>query len=748
MSFNRVQELEKLRAMVAKKKLEAESKKEFEEMMGSGSGEKEVAALSAEQEKFRIEDTGPKEPPVLGPRIPVSSNLQQAEAPSAESESEIELLTAAQKIRNAMNANQRLVSGQPRISAPISNSTGASYFEAAKTVNESLGLGLGLNPSQMAPPAEKSVVRLSIASQEPEIQKILASQAIPEELVSADSISVPRPVIWNLQQEAAINGFLALKPGSDIIMLGAAGTGKTTTVKEMLSRLWETGDLPKLGEEHKTLSSQNPAVAVVAYTNRAVRNIRRQLPHPFNLCACTIHKLLEYRWEEEEYFDSDGFAKKKRVSRPGRNAGNKLVGLKYLVIEEGSMVGLDLHTELVEALPGDIKILYLGDLNQLPPIYSPAILGFKLADPTIPQIELTEVYRQALDSPILSMAHSILRGESFNWTGKEIENQKKDRPGLSIRPFKKKGGDPALIVRNLGKFFGEIAGTPAYNPEEDVILCPFNKSSEEGARKAFFGNIELNKLILGELDKKNGTLVHEVMSGFFKTYFAVGDRILLGKHEGTITEIVRNAKYHGPQPRSASRLLTRFGILRTPTPEEAAANIEFQDILDDVNLEEGLSKFSEDQIDALLAQASKNEEGKRSGSHILKVFIPDTGETIDIDEAGELNSIIFAYAMSVHKAQGAEYKRVFLILHDCHSYMFSRELLYTAVTRAREELNIICGQDALYTCINRQKIPGRTPREKSEAFKGKLDEKQAFYRLSVREDGIGQRRNSYKKIED
>jgi exodeoxyribonuclease V alpha subunit len=77
------------------------------------------------------------------------------------------------------------------------------------------------------------------------------------------------------------------------------------------------------------------------------------------------------------------------------------------------------------------------------------------------------------------------------------------------------------------------------------------------------------------------------------------------------------------------------------------------------------------------------------------------------------------YAITVHKAQGSEWKKVFLILHQSHNIMLQRELLYTAVTRAKENLYVICEPEHFTIGVERQRIKGNTLFEKAEYFKGK-----------------------------
>jgi superfamily I DNA/RNA helicase len=130
------------------------------------------------------------------------------------------------------------------------------------------------------------------------------------------------------------------------------------------------------------------------------------------------------------------------------------------------------------------------------------------------------------------------------------------------------------------------------------------------------------------------------------------------------------------------------------------------------------------ELDAI-AEADKDDEAKNLASHTITVWIPDLGEERKLATAGEINAMLLSYALTVHKSQGSEWRRVFIFLHHSHQTMCSRELLYTAITRAKEELYIICEGDIapyksqLLTGSNRAVIPGVTLAEKIEYFSGK-----------------------------
>jgi exodeoxyribonuclease V alpha subunit len=94
--------------------------------------------------------------------------------------------------------------------------------------------------------------------------------------------------------------------------------------------------------------------------------------------------------------------------------------------------------------------------------------------------------------------------------------------------------------------------------------------------------------------------------------------------------------------------------------------------------------------------------------------------------------MLFGYALTIHKSQGSEWQRVFLMLHSSHATMLSRELVYTAVTRAKHELYIICEGDikpyenSIKRAASKPIIPGTQLAEKIEFFRGKKQAMSSF----------------------
>jgi exodeoxyribonuclease V alpha subunit len=447
---------------------------------------------------------------------------------------------------------------------------------------------------------------------------------------------------------------------------------------------------------HKYLPESAPGVSISAFTRRATNNIRRNMTEDLQSNCITIHKLLEYEpvyYEEED--PASGKIRNTMRFEPARNSVNPLPhNLVCIAFEESSMISTDLHKQVMDAVsePDDCQFIYLGDIQQLPPVFGQAVLGFKMLE--LPVIELTEVYRQAFDSPIIKLAHRILSGVPI--PAKEFPEWNVPEK-LKLHPWKKKIA-PESAVLTLAKFFIHALDHGQYSPDTDAILIPFNKSC---------GSDELNKHIANRIAQKESRTVWEVIHGFKKSYFSVGDKVLFDREDAVITNIYANPSYSGARAQPESKLLDYWGNRKRGEGEAPK--------------EDG----DDDDVDFLLAQVSiqrgEDDERVRACSHVIELEMLDSERKVRIDQAGQLNNLILGYAITVHKSQGSEWEKVFLCLHQSHATMLQRELLYTAVTRAKKELFVICEEESFEKGILSQRIKGNTLAEKAEYFKGKIE---------------------------
>lgn len=535
---------------------------------------------------------------------------------------------------------------------------------------------------------------------------------------------------WNEEQQTAIDYAVYRK---SFCLIGAAGTGKTTTLKGAIKAMQEQNVLPMLESSTKFLAAGSPGIALISYTRRAVRNMAKQMPPELKDHCITFHKLVQYEpvryvaWNQETLKDETTVR-----FEPTKHQGNPLPrNLRVIIVEESSMLSTDYFKQVIDALPNpsQVQFIFLGDLNQLPPVYGQAILGKKLLE--LPIIELTRVYRQALESPIISMALAVKNNDFSQFQRDAVDVfgvspkfmygdgrpnnpinyaasfdpasikektvlEKAGRGKVTLHPWKKNltqedGLDRMQMQTRMWIKSGE------YDPNEDLVLCPWNKS---------FGTDELNKSIADFLGRERGALVYEVIAGYEKHYLAVGDKLMVDKQECLVTAIDWNPKYLGKRPQPAHKDLTRWGMLPSHanmfTEEHAMTNAD---------------------VDAMLEHAATVDDRVTACSHVLKVRFLDSGEEDTIADAVTINLSSFAYAITVHKAQGSECRRVFIILHSCHAAMCSRELIYTAITRAAEELYIVMPPNLLASAARKPRIKGDTLAAKLEYFNSRFEEK-------------------------
>lgn len=179
----------------------------------------------------------------------------------------------------------------------------------------------------------------------------------------------------NLQKEAIIS---SLENKFNIIT-GGPGTGKTTIIKGIV-------------ESYKQINKINDdrlkdEMILLAPTGRAARRIMEAT----NFKAQTIHKFL--KWDKE----TDTF----QINKYNKS------GAKIVLIDETSMIDIFLFNSLLEGLSDNVRIILVGDANQLPSVYPGQILKDLIDSNAVPVIKLNELYRQKDDSYIISLANEI-----------------------------------------------------------------------------------------------------------------------------------------------------------------------------------------------------------------------------------------------------------------------------------------------------------------------------------------------------
>lgn len=588
------------------------------------------------------------------------------------------------------------------------------------------------------------------ASQEAATQvTVVSSEASTDnnkQEIASQPTSQPEPseMVWNEAQKQFISLGADLESLScrRMILTGAAGTGKTTAVKGLVQTflvMHRMGGFPVLSHSTKRLEAGSMGIVAISFTNKAVENVRRVMPQELKPHCLTIHKLLEFEPTFYEVWDPNGGPSGQGAMRntmrfePKRNKLNKLPdGLKVILIDEASMVptaerdadgnATALFEQLEDALPHGCKIIFIGDIQQLPPVFGDSILGHSLLK--VPTVELTEVYRQALDSPIISNAWRVLKGHAGFFNSRSITDPanpkriivpafakitEESKGKLTILPWQKKF-TPHQATVAATSFVTKLASNGGYMPDEDIILCPFNVN---------FGTVELNKHIAQFFSLAREAVVYEVIAGINKNYYAVGDKVMYQKDEFKITEINHNAMYMGKPAQAASKNLDRWGQYQAGGPSK----------------HEEEASMGEVDIDSYLEVMSTNDNGEdrfNHASHTITIQnIIDPGLTYTLGTTGEIASLDLGYVITVHKSQGSEWRRVIILFHHTHAVMMFRELFYTALTRAREEVLIICEPNSLEKCVNNPRIKGESLAQKAAFFDKRKETKQKFKELKL-----------------
>lgn len=401
------------------------------------------------------------------------------------------------------------------------------------------------------------------------------------------------------------------------IITGGPGTGKTTIINHIVEIFKSNGQKVILG----------------APTGRAAKRLEESC----GVKAKTIHRLLGYMPLEN-----------KRAMIFEHDEDNPLDG-DVIIIDEASMLDLELCENLLKGISTDMRIVFVGDVDQLPSVGAGNVLNDMIESGYIKTIKLNKIFRQEDSSNIVINAHRINNGEVpiINEKGKDF---------FFLREFNTKNMQKRileLVAKRLPNYY-------KFNSTEDIqVLTPMKKGD--------IGTVELNNSLQEVLNPKTPSK-DEIMQG--GRIFRVDDKVMQIKNN-------YNKTYK-----------SLYG-------------------------QEGQGVFNGD-----FGRVSKVD----SLDETLEVIL-DEDKRIEYSKK-ELDELQHSYAITIHKSQGSEFPAVVIPIGPGPYMLMTRNLIYTAITRAKKLVVLVGDYKYLNMMIKNNHIEKRNStlnyriKEYYELYKG------------------------------
>ena len=402
-----------------------------------------------------------------------------------------------------------------------------------------------------------------------------------------------------------------------MVLTGGPGTGKTTTVRAVVSLFDKMG--------LKTM--------LAAPTGRAAKRMSELTGRE----AATVHRLLE----AGPPTDGEGMVFHRGEDEP--------LECDAVVLDECSMVDVLLMAALLHAMPEKCRLVLVGDADQLPSVGPGNVFLDIIRSNTVETVRLTEIFRQGNASRIVANAHQIIRGDC-----PELRANSSDSDFFFLQR-----GYPSQAVDTVCQLCAQRLPNNMGIPPTDIqVLSP--------TRKGETGTKNLNAVLQKTL---NPPAPHKKEKKYGEITFREGDRVMQIRNNYDIIWL-----------KAESVTFMADGLPVVEMGEKP---------------EQGTGVYNGD-IGVIAAIDGENE--------MLTVLYDDRLAAYGFDMLSELEH---AFAMTIHKSQGSEYRAVVLLALDGPPQLMSRSVLYTAVTRARELLIIVGSDTTVYNMIGNHKVTRR-----------------------------------------
>lgn len=457
------------------------------------------------------------------------------------------------------------------------------------------------------------------------------------------------------------------------VITGGPGTGKTYTAARLLALLFAVDPNPQRLRISLAAPTGKAAARLRQSIDKALEELHQQVKDDVNLteltrrigAARTLHSLLGASSESRQF---------------RYNASNPL-DIDVLIVDESSMVHLEMMSALLQALPAHARLILLGDKDQLDSVEAGAVLG----DLTRKAVEggyHEETVRyglavtgQAIPEQFCSRTQqaSVMAQQTIM-----LRESRRFGEGIGQLALACNSGDAEQVSRLLqGDASKSIMTFAGATTQQIPALAA---EGRPGAALSYADYLKLVKQWNTTKDKNEAT--HEA---WVKSVLIAFDhfRILCAVNQGEWgTEAVNQ---------SVLNTLESRGLLNTgKTGREWFAGKPIMVTRNDPDL----GVFNGDVgvvLPSLRRVAVNDEAGTCASALALRAYFLD-GEKLRSVSVSRLAHVETAFAMTVHKSQGSEYTHVALVLPSGRNEHLSRELVYTGITRARKFLTIIEGQ--------------------------------------------------------